>query len=246
SSESEATPETDTVAEVPEIIVPTATIQSTETPTTSKEETQTTTPIPENTENEDENLENSDLATLPVPPVPQTPPQPSVDIEETTPEETTDLELEDESNQQAASTEIDSEVDSEPTVTSDQESEVPQPAEEEVVAQSDSDLPFTRVERGSLEQGDRVISEDGSLYDFYPLEGNAGESYTIYLESDEFDAFVALVDSNGNTIKENDDISEENSNSRIRVTLPEDGTYNIIVNTYDEDGTGKYVLTLSR
>ncbi|MEM8719773.1 MAG: PPC domain-containing protein [Cyanobacteria bacterium P01_G01_bin.39] len=246
SSESEATPESNTVAEIPEIIIPPATTQNTETPIAPKEEAETNIPIPENTENE--NSESSDLATLPVPPVPQAPPQPTIVNQEPATEETettADLE-EDGSDQSAAPTKTDPEVDSEPTAISEPESEEDQPAEEEVIAQSDNDLPFTKVERGALEKGDRVISEDGSLYDFYPLEGNAGESYTIYLESDEFDAFVALVDSNGNTIKENDDISEENSNSRIRVTLPEDGTYNIIVNTYDEKGTGKYILTLSR
>ena len=116
----------------------------------------------------------------------------------------------------------------------------------EVALNSDSSRLLEQVERGALEEGDRVIDEDGSLYDFYPIEGKEGETYTIYLESDEFDAFVALVDSNGNTIQENDDISQENSNSRIRVTLPEDGKYNVIVNTYDEDGSGQYILTVTQ
>lgn len=136
---------------------------------------------------------------------------------------------------------------SEPEATEEAESSTVTEAPTEAVATKPAnDRLLQKVERGSLEEGDRIIAEDGSLYDFYPLIGKAGDAYTIYLESDEFDAFVALVDSNGNTIKENDDISEENSNSRIRVTLPEDGTYNIIVNTYDEKGTGKYILTLSR
>ena len=116
----------------------------------------------------------------------------------------------------------------------------------EVALDSDSSRFLEQVERGSLEEGDRIIDEDGSFYDFYPIEGKQGETYTIYLESDEFDAFVALVDSNGNTIEENDDISQEDSNSRIRVTLPEDGKYNVIVNTYDEDGSGEYILTVTQ
>ena len=103
-----------------------------------------------------------------------------------------------------------------------------------------------KIEEGALEDGDRVIEEDGSLYDFYPIQGKAGESFTIYLESDEFDAFVALVDSNGNTVGENDDISQSDSNSQLEITLPADGVYNIIVNTYDREGKGKYVLNVSR
>ena len=90
-----------------------------------------------------------------------------------------------------------------------------------------------------------MIADDGSLYDFYPIEGKAGDSFTIYLESDDFDAFVALVDSNGKTVGENDDVSQEDSNSQLEVTLPEDGVYNVIVNTYDEDGTGEYTLKVS-
>ena len=119
-------------------------------------------------------------------------------------------------------------------------------AESEVAADSIVTGLLETVERGSLEQGDRVISDDGSFYDSYPLEGQAGESFNIYLESDEFDAFVALIDAKGNIVDQNDDISQEDSNSRIRVSLPEDGVYNVIVNTYDEGGTGKYVLTVSR
>ena len=118
--------------------------------------------------------------------------------------------------------------------------------ESEIAANSTVTDLLERVERGSLEQGDRVISDDGSLYDSYPIEGKAGESFNISLESDEFDAFVALIDAKGNIVDQNDDISQEDSNSRIRVTLPEDGIYNVIVNTYDEGGTGKYVLTVSR
>ena len=103
-----------------------------------------------------------------------------------------------------------------------------------------------KIEQGKLETGDRVIADDGSLYDFYPLQGKEGESFTIYLESDDFDTFVALVDSNGQTIGENDDISQEDSNSQIEITLPADGVYNVIVNTYDENGTGEYTLKVSQ
>jgi len=145
--------------------------------------------------------------------------------------------------------ELEAEPETESAETEEVEAEIAEIIDDEsesVATNSSIDRLLEKVERGSLENGDRIIEEDGSLYDFYPLEGKAGESFNIYLESDDFDAFVALVDSKGNTIKENDDISESDSNSRIRVTLPEDGTYNVIVNTYDEKGTGRYVLTVSR
>ena len=117
---------------------------------------------------------------------------------------------------------------------------------QEVAANSDSDRILELVERGALEDGDRTIPEDGSFYDSYPLEGKSGESLTIHLESDEFDPFVALIDDKGNIIEQNDDISEEDSNSEIKVTIPEDGAYNVIVNAYDEGGKGEYVLTVNQ
>ena len=116
---------------------------------------------------------------------------------------------------------------------------------QEVAANTDSDRLLNNVERGALEDGDRTIPEDGSFYDSYPLEGKKGDSLTIYLESDEFDPFVALIDDKGNIIEQNDDISEKDSNSEIKVTIPEDGAYNVIVNAYDEGGKGKYVLTVN-
>ena len=158
-------------------------------------------------------------------------------------------EVEVEPPQEVEVSQADEEVEVEPAETDEElefESEETQAEESEVAANSVVTDLLERIERGSLEQGDRVISDDGSFYDSYPIEGKAGESFNIYLESDEFDAFVALIDANGNIVEQNDDISQEDSNSRIRVTLPEDGIYNVIVNTYDEGGTGKYVLTVSR
>ena len=162
------------------------------------------------------------------------------------PEEIIEDDIETGEEERALEIEPELEITTEETVEDEPAPIVDESELEEVATNSSSDRLLEKVERGELEKGDRIIADDGSLYDFYPLSGKAGDTFSIYLESEQFDAFVALVDSKGNTIKENDDISEEDSNSRIRVTLPEDGTYNIIVNTYDEQGTGKYVLTVSR
>ncbi len=249
----------DTVTNLPEKI---STPETTASPEATEPEVTRTPPVLENVENP----ENSDIATLPQPPQPQVPPTPPQAKEEQPPQaaeesqsEVEDSEaeaeiaeiIEDESEVEVTDSETEEIVEdqSAPVADSEAEAEIAEIIEDEseqVAINSENAGLLEKVERGSLEKGDRVIADDGSLYDFYPLEGKAGDSFTIYLESDEFDAFVALVDSQGNTIKENDDISESDSNSRIRVTLPEDGTYNVIVNTYDEQGTGKYVLTVSR
>lgn len=105
-------------------------------------------------------------------------------------------------------------------------------------------LLIKKIHQGKLEEGDTVIPNDGSFYDSYPLEGKTGDSFTISVDSKDFDTFLAVMDAEGNIIKQNDDISESNSNSRLKVTLPGNGVYNVIVNAYDEGGQGKYFLTV--
>ena len=217
----------------------------------------------------------AETETLPAPTLPQTPPTPTPETEQPTAEEEPEIEVargDNEGSEDAEDAEQDSEIDNseeepvdnqedepieedendleeEPVDNQeDEDAEVFESEEEpaEVATNSESSRILENVERGILEEGDRVIAEDGSFYDSYPLQGKSDESFIIYLESDEFDAFVALVDAQGNIVEQNDDISEEDSNSRIRVTIPEDGTYNVIVNAYDEGGTGEYVLTIRR
>ncbi len=238
-------------------------------PSNTSQEVATATPPVEATQTPPAPQDNTTNASLPQPSPPQvspglpTPSEPDeeVEVEEVeveAPEEVEsqadeDAEIEPETPDEEVEVE---EVESQADEDAEIEPETPEAelefeseeleAESEVAADSIVTGLLETVERGSLEQGDRVISDDGSFYDSYPLEGQAGESFNIYLESDEFDAFVALIDAKGNIIDQNDDISQEDSNSRIRVSLPEDGVYNVIVNTYDEGGTGKYVLTVSR
>ncbi|MEN9519342.1 MAG: hypothetical protein RLZZ381_1930, partial [Cyanobacteriota bacterium] len=191
---------------------------------------------------------NDTAANLPTPPQPQAPPASAVNNEpQPEPEAKTATDLEE--NAQVAQAESEIEQEQKKLAENNRESDTKitnSDRSEEVAINSETAGLSEKVETGSLEQGDRVIEDDGSLYDFYPIQGKAGESVTINLESDEFDAFVALVDSNGKTVGENDDISSEDSNSQLKVTLPEDGVYNVIVNTYDENGTGEYILKVSR
>ncbi|NJR46631.1 MAG: hypothetical protein HC775_13120 [Hyellaceae cyanobacterium CSU_1_1] len=199
---------------------------------------------------ESESVATNDTgANLPAPPQPQAPPAPPTVNNDPQPSQEAKTETDLEENSQIAQAESEIEQEQKKLAENNQESDTEianSDQSEEVAINSETAGLSEKVETGSLEKGDRVIDDDGSLYDFYPIQGQAGESLTINLESDEFDAFVALVDSNGKTVGENDDISAEDSNSQLSVTLPEDGVYNVIVNTYDENGTGKYVLKVSR
>lgn len=97
-------------------------------------------------------------------------------------------------------------------------------------------------EEGTLDSSDSVLESDGSLYDEYTFEGRKGQQVSIRLESSDFDPYVAVFGPNGSLVGENDDTSESNNNSFLRVVLPEDGSYRILVNAYDSKGRGDYLL----
>ncbi|MGD1864299.1 MAG: PPC domain-containing protein [Phormidesmis sp.] len=94
---------------------------------------------------------------------------------------------------------------------------------------------------GSLVSGDAVL-DDGSLYDQYKFSGAGGQYVTIFLESNDFDPYLILLDPNGQRIGENDDISRTNRNSRLIVTLPATGTYTAVANSYESGKNGGYAI----
>ncbi len=100
-------------------------------------------------------------------------------------------------------------------------------------------------ERGTLERGDAELPDDGSLYDIYTFEGRANQSVTIRLESGDFDAYLILLDPDDRKIAENDDASRDDPNSTLSVTLPKDGRYTVVVNSYDSGGRGRYTVAVS-
>jgi len=91
-----------------------------------------------------------------------------------------------------------------------------------------------------------VLSSDGSLYDEHTLDGVAGQTVTITLESPDFDTYLFLIGPDGNVVAENDDISAENLNSELTVTLEADGVYTIVANGFDAQSQGAYTLTVTK
>ncbi len=251
-----AKPETPVTPEVKTTPSPT---ENTQTPVTSEAET---TPSPtENTETPappeaptvtQAPASNQDTVaeSLPQPPQPPTPPI-VPEVTTPTPEAKNNQDAEvaqaetDKEPQAESQTKVEEQSIEESASNEEDAKKLEAEDPKEVATNSDSDRTLDNIEQGALEDGDRTIPEDGSFYDSYPLEGKKGDSLTIHLESDEFDPFVALIDDKGNIIEQNDDISEKDSNSEIKVSIPEDGAYNIIVNAYDEGGKGKYTLTIN-
>jgi S1-C subfamily serine protease len=102
---------------------------------------------------------------------------------------------------------------------------------------------FILRRQGSLGVGD-ALAPDNTYYDEYSFQGRSGQRVTITLESNEFDTYLALGDENGTLIDSNDDYQSGGTNSQIVVTLPQNGTYIIIVNGYSPADQGRYSLTV--
>jgi serine protease Do len=97
--------------------------------------------------------------------------------------------------------------------------------------------------RGRLNSEDSQLS-DGSFYETFSFSGRRGQQVQILLESPDFDAYLILVDKNGEKIAENDDFRPGNTNSALNVTLPYTGSYRVLVNTYERGDRGRYQLTI--
>jgi len=102
---------------------------------------------------------------------------------------------------------------------------------------------YGQMMQGRLEQGDQTMN-DGTFADVWTFQGNAGQTVTIDVMSDEFDAYAQLLDAAGNRLAEDDD-SGGNLNARLTFTLPSTGQYQIVVNNFgDSRRTGLYRLWL--
>ena len=99
-------------------------------------------------------------------------------------------------------------------------------------------------QEGELKAGDSIVPSDGSFYDDYRFEGQAGQTITITLESDDFDTYLVLIGTDGRVIEENDDRNPRTTNSLIEITLPRSGNYQVLANSVDNRGRGRYLLTV--
>lgn len=100
-------------------------------------------------------------------------------------------------------------------------------------------------QQGALDDEDPILTVDNSRFDEYTFDGYGGQRVMVVLESPDFDTYLVVLDPGGNAIAENDDMSSNNLNSSVTMTLPEDGVYTVIVNAYDHTGRGNYFLTVS-
>ena len=104
--------------------------------------------------------------------------------------------------------------------------------------------------QGTLESSDSDNPDRvGSFADEYLLtDVTAGQQVTVNLEASSFDTYIQVVNIiTGEVIAENDDITDNNTNSRLTFTVRPDAEYLIRVTSFDQDneGVGNYTLTTS-
>jgi hypothetical protein len=92
---------------------------------------------------------------------------------------------------------------------------------------------------GWLRSTDPIIG-GGRRGQAWALSGRAGQTYTVDLQSSEFDCYLLVVGPGLEQPLEDDD-SGGDLDSRITITLPEDGIYRVIASSLGGE-TGEYSL----
>jgi hypothetical protein len=103
-----------------------------------------------------------------------------------------------------------------------------------------------QTQQGSLTQSDVLLTSDSSYAQAWTIQAQAGQTVTIDLESDEFDAYLFLRGpgiSGGRDYQ--DDDSGGNCNARLTATFPQTGEYEVVVNTAGKYATGQFSLSVT-
>lgn len=102
------------------------------------------------------------------------------------------------------------------------------------------------TEEGTLAETDNEDDEDGKFYDQYSFRGRAGQRIEVTMGSDEFDSYLRLGRLDGCDWEElaTDDDGGEDTDARLRYTLPSDGEYVIRATSFGENA-GTYTLALN-
>lgn len=96
---------------------------------------------------------------------------------------------------------------------------------------------------GSLDAADTVLGDD-SHAEAWEIEGQPGQTVTILLESDAFDAYLYVTGPGLDSMISDDD-SGGDLNSQIVLSFPAAGVFRVIVSSVEPGGTGAYRLTVT-
>lgn len=99
--------------------------------------------------------------------------------------------------------------------------------------------------RDSLTRQDVLLRTENTYAQQWRLAGHAGQTITIDLTSEAFDAYLFLLGPGYETTAPQDDDSGGRCNARLTARLPKTGDYVIVVTTSDRRATGPFMLTVA-
>ncbi|WAT17560.1 caspase family protein [Aurantiacibacter sp. MUD11] len=98
--------------------------------------------------------------------------------------------------------------------------------------------------RGRLVQSD-ATTLTGENVDYYRFAGRQGQRLTIDIESEQIDPYLTLYLPDGR-MEENDDRGGiEDTNSRLSITLPLNGTYTLAASSFSPGESGDYTVRMA-
>ena len=112
-------------------------------------------------------------------------------------------------------------------------------------ADSTGDRAVLLQKNGTLGTQSRVLARNGSLFDTFSFNGQAGQVIRVDLVSPDFHPYLVLFSPDSKVLKENNGLPSRKTAS-LTVELPYTGTYKAIVNAYDRKGKGAYNLIVKQ
>ena len=98
--------------------------------------------------------------------------------------------------------------------------------------------------QGQLTPNSDALAVDGSYYNAYSFEGRRGQQVLIEMSSANMDAYLILLSPQGRNLVQDDD-GGGNTDARLLFTLPEDGRYTVLANSFGPRETGTYQLRVA-
>jgi hypothetical protein len=86
--------------------------------------------------------------------------------------------------------------------------------------------------------------ETGQPHDEWSVEGQAGQTIAVTMQSAELDTYLIVVHPNMVRTENDDIVAGQNTNSQIVLTLPIAGEYRLLTSCYAPGETGDYTLSV--
>jgi hypothetical protein len=124
---------------------------------------------------------------------------------------------------------------------------------EDAASSSPAATPSTNVAARPFTLGQTVSSsldasdpkeQDGTYYEGWRFTGQRGQMVTLTMKSSAFDSYL-LLEGPGRSFWASNDDGGGGTDSRLAITLPQDGEYTVKANSLREGGTGAYTLEIT-